>query len=164
MAKEDDLEALPERVVKPLLVHIRQALRPLLCYSGAYQCLDQLILEDTKEEDSGINLLWCRISSINSSTAKWMVGIRSLVLFVISFTSLVLLFKAPYSYTAHVVPNTGLHRLGRSFWLLLLAEIFTSLGSYTQDVYGWLELNGWSVGEMQLQILLAGRPNKMGVE
>ena len=33
-----------------------------------------------------------------------------------------------------------------------------------QDVYGWLELNGWSVGEMQLQILLAGRPNKMGVE
>jgi len=52
------------------------------------------------------------------------------------------------------VPNTGLHRLGRSFWLLLLAEIFTSLGSYTQDVYGWLELNGWSVGEMQLQILL----------
>lgn len=57
MAKEDDLEALPERVVKPLLVHIRQALRPLLCYSGAYQCLDQLILEDTKEEDSGINLL-----------------------------------------------------------------------------------------------------------
>lgn len=59
VAREDDLEALPERVMKPLLAHIRQALRPLLCYSGAYQCLDQLILEDTKEEeeDSSVALL-----------------------------------------------------------------------------------------------------------
>lgn len=57
VAREDDLEALPERVMKPLLAHIRQALRPLLCYSGAYQCLDQLILEDTKEDSEHAALL-----------------------------------------------------------------------------------------------------------
>lgn len=74
------------------------------------------------------------------------------LLFVISFTALVLLFKTPYCYATHVLPSTGLRRLGCSFWLFLLAEVFTSLGSYTQDVHGWLS-HDWSSAEMQLMIL-----------
>eukprot|EP00435_Cladocopium_sp_Y103_P012060 s5068_g3.t1 len=75
------------------------------------------------------------------------------LLFVISFTALVLLFKAPYCYATHVLPSTGLRRLGCSFWLFLLAEVLTSLGSYTQDVHGWLSSDGWSSAEMRLMIL-----------
>lgn len=45
----------------------------------------------------------------------------------------------------------GLHRLGRSFWLLLLAEIFTSLGSYTQAAFG---VSSFSVELMSVFVAL----------
>jgi len=54
VARQKDLAGLPSRVIDPLRKHLRVALRPLLCYSGAYQCLDQLVESDPKpsvEED-----------------------------------------------------------------------------------------------------------------
>ncbi|CAJ1444681.1 unnamed protein product, partial [Effrenium voratum] len=49
VAKEEDLAQLPERVLRPLRAHLHNALRPLLCYSGAYLCTDQLVIEDEKK-------------------------------------------------------------------------------------------------------------------
>lgn len=48
VAKSKDLSQLPPRVTEPLLKHIHEVLRPFLCYSGAYQCMDQLVESDPK--------------------------------------------------------------------------------------------------------------------
>jgi len=75
------------------------------------------------------------------------------VLFVVYFTALVLLFKAPYCYASYVLPITSVRAWlkKRSFLLLLASEVFISLGSYSaQDITQWWELNGRAPEEIQM--------------
>eukprot|EP00439_Symbiodinium_sp_Y106_P028334 s6195_g3.t1 len=97
------------------------------------------------------------------------------VLFVVYFTALVLLFKAPYCYASYVLPITSVRAWlkKRSFLLLLASEVFISLGSYSAqdtmessrelllrllrsgnlsffDITQWWELNGRAPEEIQM--------------
>eukprot|EP00913_Durusdinium_trenchii_P033077 g30967.t1 len=124
VAQETDLAELPDRVLSPLKAHLRQALRPLLCYSGAYQCMDQLILEDTKDEDclgetGDGNAPYCYATHVLPSTSG---ALGPSVWFL-------LLSEARRR-------ASGVRQLGM------------------QDVRNWLALNGWTGEEIQLMILV----------
>ncbi|OLP79275.1 hypothetical protein AK812_SmicGene40458 [Symbiodinium microadriaticum] len=157
-------------------------LRPFLCYSGAYQCMDQLVESDPKpgmEQElwpealrkASSRLVMCAASlcvvaekayhrvALYSSEVLVLVlrksgsGLAVKVLFVVYFTALVLLFKAPYCYASYVLPITSARAwlAKRSFLLLLLSEVFISLGSYSaQDIAQWWELNGRAPEEIQM--------------
>eukprot|EP00931_Biecheleriopsis_adriatica_P028261 TRINITY_DN1687_c0_g1_i1.p1 TRINITY_DN1687_c0_g1~~TRINITY_DN1687_c0_g1_i1.p1 ORF type:complete len:3142 (-),score=579.43 TRINITY_DN1687_c0_g1_i1:40-9312(-) len=86
--------------------------------------------------------------------------INKQVNFAVSFTSLVLLFKAPHCYTSHVLPSTGFREglCRSSFLLLVVSEAVGALASFaTQDLTHWWTLNGWEPREIgSLALLVAG--------
>jgi len=78
--------------------------------------------------------------------------------FLVSFITLILLCKAPDSYSSRVLPRTGLGAVlcRPSFLLLLTSEVLCALSSYgAQDITHWFSLNGWEPSEVRGFALLA---------
>jgi len=78
--------------------------------------------------------------------------INKQVTFAVSFTTLILLFKAPDSYSFNVLPKTGIASVLRrpTFLLLLASEVTRALSGYAvQDITHWLSLNGWEPSEVR---------------